>query len=216
MVGPQSIGFNTVRVFLHDLPWKDDREKFFANLDTFLDIAAKHEIRPMIVIFDGVWDPDPQSGPQNRPRVGVHNSGWVQSPGRVILADRAKQDALQPYVTDVIARYANDKRVLAWDLFNEPDNLNGNSYGPLELKNKDEVAARLVRNSFEWARSARPTQPLTVGVWSSGDAWGRPKTLNLVHRAAVELSDVISFHDYGKPDSIARPHPPTAQRTGGR
>jgi hypothetical protein len=198
----QSIGFNTVRVFLHDLPWKDDRGKFFANVDTFLEIAARHEIRPMIVILDGVWDPDPQSGPQNRPRVGVHNSGWVQSPGRVILADRAKQDALKPYVTDVIARYANDKRVLAWDLFNEPDNLNGNSYGPLELKNKDEAAARLVRISFEWARSARPTQPLTVGLWSSGDTWGKPETLNLVHRAAVELSDVISFHDYGKADSM--------------
>ena len=198
----QSIGFNTVRVFLHDLPWKDGRETFFANLDKFLDIAAKHEIRPMIVIFDGVWDPHPQSGPQNRPRVGVHNSGWVQSPGRVILADRAKQDALQPYVTDVIARYGKDKRVLAWDLFNEPDNLNGNSYGPLELKNKDEVAARLVRLSFEWARSARPTQPLTVGLWSSGNTWGKPETLNQVHRAAVELSDVISFHDYGKADSM--------------
>ena len=24
----ESLGFNTVRVFLHDLPWKDDREAF--------------------------------------------------------------------------------------------------------------------------------------------------------------------------------------------
>src|SRR5215208_6280874 len=39
-----SIGFNTVRVFLHDLTWKDDREKFFANVDKFLEIAAKHKI----------------------------------------------------------------------------------------------------------------------------------------------------------------------------
>ena len=88
----QSLGFNTVRVFLHDLPWKDNRTAFFANVDKFLEIAARHKIRPMLVIFDGVWDPDPQSGPQNRPRVGVHNSGWVQSPGRVILAEHAKQD----------------------------------------------------------------------------------------------------------------------------
>jgi hypothetical protein len=196
----ESIGFNTVRVFLHDLTWKDDREKFFANVDKFLEIAAKHKIRPMIVIFDGVWDPDPQSGRQNRPRLGVHNSGWVQSPGRVILADPAKQDALREYVSDVVKHYAKDKRVLAWDLFNEPDNTNANSYGPLELKNKDEVAARLVRLSFEWARAANPTQPLTVGLWASSRTWDKRDTLNKTHGAAVDLSDVISFHDYSKPE----------------
>jgi len=196
----ESIGFNTVRVFLHDLPWKDNRDKFYAKIDKFLTIADKHKIRPMLVFFDGVWDPDPQSGPQNRPRVGVHNSGWVQSPGRVILADNAKQDALKPYVTDVVKRYAKDKRVLAWDLFNEPDNLNGNSYGPLELKNKDDVSSRLVKLSFEWARAVEPSQPLTVGLWSGPPSWDKPDTMNKVHKAAVELSDVISFHDYSKPD----------------
>jgi hypothetical protein len=197
----ESIGMNTVRVFLHDLVWKEDREGFFKRLDQFLDMAAKHKIRPMIVFFDGVWDPDPQSGPQRRPRTGVHNSGWVQSPGRVILADNAKQDALKPYVVDVLKRYAKDERVLAWDLFNEPDNDNTNSYGPLELKNKDEVAARLVRLCFQWAREVGPSQPLTVGVWR-GAPWDQLDQQKLVHRAALELSDIVSFHDYGKPESM--------------
>lgn len=200
----ESLGFNTVRVFLHNLPWHDDRDAFFKNIDKFLEISAKHKIRPMIVFFDGVWDPDPQSGPQNRPRAGVHNSGWVQSPGRIVLADNAKQDALESYVTEVVKRYAKDKRVLAWDLFNEPDNLNANSYGPLELKNKDDVAARLVRKSFEWARAAGASQPLTVGLWGQSPHWDKPDTLNKVHRAAIELSDVISFHDYSKPDQMKK------------
>lgn len=199
----ESLGFNTVRVFLHELPWNADREEFYDRVDTFLEIAERHKIRPMIVLFDGVWDPDPQSGPQRRPRTGVHNSGWVQSPGRVILADDKKQDALQPYVTDVVTRYANDKRVLAWDLFNEPDNPNSNSYGPLELKDKDARAARLVRLSFQWARTANPSQPLTVGVWRL-ENWDQPEQLNQVHRLAVELSDVITFHDYGKLDVTQR------------
>ncbi|MEX0612441.1 MAG: cellulase family glycosylhydrolase [Pirellulales bacterium] len=199
----KSIGFNTARVFLHELPWKEDPAGFFERVDKFLDLAAKHKIRPMLVLFDGVWDPDPQSGPQRRPRTGVHNSGWVQSPGRVVLADTAKQDALQPYVTDVLTRYASDERVRAWDLFNEPDNDNKNSYGPLELKNKDEAAARLVRLTFQWARAVGPSQPLTVGVWRLSD-WDKPEKLNQVHRAALELSDVISFHDYGKPDVTQR------------
>jgi hypothetical protein len=197
----ESLGFNTVRVFLHDLPWKDDRDGFLKRVDEFLAIAARHKIRPMVVLFDGVWDPDPQSGPQRRPRTGVHNSGWVQSPGRVVLADDAKQDALEPFVTGVIERYAADERVLAWDLFNEPDNDNGNSYGPLELKNKDEAAERLVRKSFAWARSVGPKQPLTVCLWR-GPEWDDASRLNLVHRAALELSDVVSFHDYGPPEAM--------------
>ncbi len=198
----ESLGFNTVRVFLHNLPWHDDRDAFLKNIDKFLEISAKHKIRPLIVFFDGVWDPDPQSGPQNRPRAGVHNSGWVQSPGRIVLADNAKQDGLESYVTDVLKRYAKDKRVLAWDLFNEPDNLNGNSYGPLELKNKDAVAARLVRETFKWARQVAPIQPLTVCLWGQAPKWDEASSLNKVHQAALELSDVISFHDYGKPDSM--------------
>jgi hypothetical protein len=196
-----SLGMNTVRVFLHEVPWQQDREGFYARVDKFLEMSAAHKIRPMVVFFDGVWDPDPQAGPQRRPRTGVHNSGWVQSPGRVVLADPAKQDALKPYVTEVIQRYAKDKRVLVWDLFNEPDNPNENSYGPLELKNKDEVAERLVRLSFEWARAVGPTQPLTVGVWR-GPEWDQPEKLNLVHKAALELSDVISFHNYDGPDVL--------------
>jgi Cellulase (glycosyl hydrolase family 5) len=199
----KSLGFNTVRVFLHELPWQEDRDAFFERVDKFLEIAARHDIRPMVVFFDGVWDPDPQSGPQRRPRTGVHNSGWVQSPGRVVLADHKKQDSLQPYVTDVLKRYANDERILAWDLFNEPDNPNANSYGPLELKNKDEVAARLVRLSFDWARAVEPSQPLTVGLWRL-EHWDKPGQLNQVHRAAVELSDIISFHDYGNTDVTQR------------
>lgn len=199
----ESIGFNTVRVFLHELPWQEDREGFLKRVDEFLTIADRHKIRPLVVLFDGVWDPDPQSGAQRRPRTGVHNSGWVQSPGRVVLASDAKQDALKPYVIDVIKRFANDNRVLGWDLFNEPDNPNTNSYGPLELKDKDERAARLVRSSFEWARAAGPTQPVTVGLWRL-EHWDQPDQLNQVHRAAVELSDVISFHDYAKTDVTQR------------
>ncbi|MGD9857390.1 MAG: cellulase family glycosylhydrolase [Planctomycetaceae bacterium] len=198
-----SLGFNTVRVFLHDVCWREDRDGFFRRIDRFLETADRHGIASMIVLFDGVWDPDPQSGPQRRPRTGVHNSGWVQGPGRVILSDAARQDELEPYVKDVLSRFGNDKRVFVWDLFNEPDNPNRNSYGPLELPHKDEMAERLVRKSFAWARQAQPSQPLTVGVWR-GPAWNEIEQLNLVHRAALELSDVISFHDYGDAASLER------------
>ncbi|QDU57760.1 cellulase family glycosylhydrolase [Aeoliella mucimassa] len=195
------IGFNTVRVFLHDVAWKEDPDGFFKRVDKFLEIADRHGIRSMVVIFDGVWDPDSQAGPQRRPRPGVHNSGWLQSPGRYILSNDERQDALEPYVKAVVKRYANDKRVLIWDLFNEPCNTNASSYGPLELPNKDERAERLVRKTFAWAREVGPSQPLTVGFWQGGP-WDDSEKLNLTHTAAAELSDVITFHDYGDEDSL--------------
>lgn len=197
-----SIGFNTVRVFLHDICWRDDRKGFHKRIDLYLEIAARHNIRTMFVIFDGVWDPDPVAGAQRAPKLGVHNSGWMQSPGRDILADKTRVEELEPYVTDLVTRYGKDQRVLVWDLFNEPDNPNTGSYGVQELANKDEAAAALVNLAFAWARQIAPQQPLTVGLWR-GPAWNGQE-LNLVHRAALEQSDVLSFHDYGDPASIKR------------
>ncbi len=152
----EDLGFTSVRVFLHDIAWEQDPEGFFARVDKFLEIADRHHIGVMMVIFDGVWDPDPAAGPQRAPTPGVHNSGWVQSPGRAILRDEQKQQALAPYVKAVITRYANDKRIQVWDLFNEPDNGNGNSYGDKELQNKDEVAESLVRKAFAWRGKSIP------------------------------------------------------------
>ena len=89
----RDIGMNTMRVFLHDLVWEQDAGGYRKRIDTFLGIAAKHGIRPMFVLFDSVWDPAPQLGPQRAPKPGVHNSGWVQGPGAKALDDPAQYRA---------------------------------------------------------------------------------------------------------------------------
>jgi hypothetical protein len=83
----EAIGLNTMRVFLHDLLWQQDSRGFTKRIDTFLAIAAKHHIRPLLVLFDSCWDPNPKLGVQRAPTPGIHNSGWVQSPGAAALAD---------------------------------------------------------------------------------------------------------------------------------
>ena len=83
----QGLGMNTMRVFLHDLLWQQDAAGFRQRIDAFLTIAAKHKIRPVFVLFDSCWDPFPKLGPQHPPIPGVHNSGWVQSPGADALRD---------------------------------------------------------------------------------------------------------------------------------
>jgi hypothetical protein len=75
----QSIGMNTVRVFLHDLLWQQDAPGFRQRIDQFLTIAARHRIKPLFVLFDSCWDPEPHLGLQHLPIPGIHNSGWVRS-----------------------------------------------------------------------------------------------------------------------------------------
>lgn len=201
-----AIGMNTMRVFLHDICWFEDKEGFCKRIDQYLEIADKHGIRTLFVIFDSVWYPLPRAGKQPDPTPFTHNSGWVQSPGKIILADEAKQDALKPYVQGIITRYKDDKRVLAWDLFNEPDNANNGKWGgsagqdfppPLKLK----YAAQLLEKTFAWAREVNPSQPLTSGVWGA-PKWF--KNADLVDRICLENSDVLSFHTYDDP-ATAKP-----------
>src|SRR5947209_5359271 len=51
----EGLGFNSVRVFLHDLAWRQDREGFLKRLDQFLEVADKHHIGVDFVLFDSVW-----------------------------------------------------------------------------------------------------------------------------------------------------------------
>ncbi len=198
----ERLGMNTMRVFLHDLLWQQDAPGFRQRIDTFLKIAAKHKIRPMLVLFDSCWDPFPQLGKQHAPTPGVHNSGWVQSPGAKALEDRAQYGRLEAYVKGVVGAFANDKRILGWDIWNEPDNLNSNSYGKLEPANKVVLVLALLPNAFEWARSVHPKQPLTSGVWK-GD-WSSTEKLTPMEKAQLELSDIISFHNYSQPEDFEK------------
>lgn len=198
----EGLGMNTMRVFLHDLLWQQDPEGFKRRLDQFLTIAAKHKIRPMFVLFDSVWDPDAKLGKQRAPRPGVHNSGWVQSPNRTTLQDPAAYSHLEAYVKGVVGAFARDQRILAWDIWNEPDNENNGSYHELEPKNKVELVLALLPRAFAWAREAKVEQPLTSGVWK-GD-WSTPEKMTAMDRLQIELSDVITFHNYDAPTELEK------------
>jgi len=198
----ESIGLNTMRVFLHDLPWQQDAEGFRKRIDTFLQIAAKHHIKPLLVLFDSCWDANPQLGKQRDPRPGVHNSGWVQSPGTKALQHQAQYPRLERYVKGVLGAFAKDDRIIGWDVWNEPDNSNGGRDGDLEPETKTEIVLKLLPRVFEWARAMHPTQPLTGGVWK-GD-WSSPDRLSPVEKIQIELSDVISFHNYDKSEEFEK------------
>jgi hypothetical protein len=190
----ESLGMTTMRVFLHDLAWQQDADGYRGRIDRFLDIAARHHIKPLFVLFDSCWDPFPKLGRQRDPKPGVHNSGWLQSPGATALEDPKQYPRLKAYVTGVVKAFGKDPRVLAWDVWNEPDNTNNNSYGSQEPKNKVDLVLALLPQVFAWCREAGVEQPLTSGVWKGN--WSTDEKLSPMERVQLENSDVISFHNY--------------------
>lgn len=194
----EGIGMNTMRVFLHDQLWQQDAEGFRKRIDQFLTIAAKHRIKPLFVLFDSCWDPNPVLGPQRPPIPGVHNSGWVQSPGLPALRDPAQEPRLKAYVQGVVGAFAKDDRVLGWDLWNEPDN-GADQYKGQE--GKQPLVLALLTKVYGWARDVDPTQPLTSGVWQHDD-WKTESALTPMEKLQLSQSDVISFHDYNWPEKF--------------
>lgn len=193
-----NLGMNLHRVYLHNLLWNQDSVGFLKRLDEYLMMANKYGIKTMFVLLDDVWHPVAKLGKQPKPTPHVHNSGWVQAPGAEILGDSTRHDELKGYIKGVLKKFANDKRVLVWDIYNEPDNLAGQpGRAALEVNDKHIYSLALLRKVFKWSRVVNPSQPLTTGIWRGNiDHWGTPDSLPPIDRYMIENSDVISFHAY--------------------
>jgi hypothetical protein len=173
----QSIGLNCMRVFLHHLAWQEDSAGFKKRVSQYLAIAEKKQIRTIFVFFDDCWNESYHGGTQPAPRTGIHNSGWIRDPGKLLYDDSTLMGLLERYVKDMLRTFATDRRILLWDLYNEPGN---SGYGNKSMK--------LLQNVFQWSREVNPSQPLSAGVWSS----------SLVDLNFFQLtsSDIITYHNY--------------------
>ena len=195
------LGMKLHRVYLHNLLWEQDSLGFLSRLDSYLETANKYQIKTLLVLLDDVWHPEPQLGKQPEPTPFVHNSGWVQAPGAAILGDSLRHGELKNYVKGVVSHFAQDPRVVGWDLYNEPDNVATQpGYAELELKDKYTYTFALLKKVVRWAREVNPSQPLSIGLWKGDPAlWGTPEKMRPLERFMVENSDVISFHSYDNP-----------------
>lgn len=175
----EQIGMNTMRVYLHHLAWKQDPSGFKLRVDHYLKIADKHGIRTMFVFFDDCWRDTYKAGKQPEPFPSVHNSQWLKDPGGVIDQQPELMDTLELYVRDILQTFGSDKRVIIWDLYNEPGHFgHGDKSFPL------------LKNVVKWARQVKPSQPITIGVWSNDPKFAA------FNKYQLENSDVISFHNY--------------------
>jgi hypothetical protein len=130
-----------------------------------------------------------------------------QSPHIDVLKDITQHRTLEPYIKGVIGHFKDDKRVLCWDLYNEPGN-DDEKKDKMNTREKEAVGLALLERMFTWAREVNPTQPLTTGVWSNAPhgEWVGPHATAL-NTFILANSDIISFHSY---DNFER----TVERTG--
>lgn len=183
----KSVGMNSLRVFVQYLVWEDDPNGLKQRMDEFLRIADSHGIKTMWVLFDDCAfgypaKHEPYLGPQGDPKPGEYAPFWTPSPGVKRVADRKKAwPKLREYVMDLVGTYRDDKRVLAWDIYNEAQG-----------KNRP-----LIESAFGWARRASPSQPL-ITCWHAHDladvisfhCYGSP----------AKMKDMIAKHKtHGRP-----------------
>jgi hypothetical protein len=202
------LGFNAFRINLHYLVWKHDRDGLLDRLDRVMGMGAAVGIDAIPVLFDdcGFGGFEPEYGPQPDPVPGVHNSRAVASPGRAMLNDSAERDGFQRYVADIVAQFRTDQRVAFWDLYNEPGNrmIFGPSGADLYLPDFSEQSLALMRESFATARDQSPSQPLSVGAWSTPVAGVLDAAYETeIDQCAMELSDVVTFHAYLSTERVA-------------
>ena len=176
----QGIGLNCMRVFLHHVAWETDREGFIARMKKYLTISTRHHIRTIFVFFDDCWNEEYHAGTQPAPKTGIHNSGWLRDPGKLYYTDPKLIVTLEKYVKDVLTTFRHDRRIVLWDLYNEPGN---SSYGNKSMT--------LLEKAFTWGREVDPEQPLSAGVWSSD--------LHELNAFQLSHSDLITYHDYQGP-----------------
>jgi hypothetical protein len=181
----ESIGLNCMRVFLHHLAWQEDPAGFHRRMDHYLSIAASHHILTIFVFFDDCWNESYHAGPQPAPKTGIHNSGWVRDPGKLYYDEPSLVDTLRTYVKDILTSFRHDKRILLWDLYNEPGN---SGYGIRSLP--------LLQKAFDWGDEVDPDQPLSAGIWNDH--------LDTLNAFQLSHSDVITYHNYDGPDGHRR------------
>ena len=228
-----SIGMNTHRVFLHDLLWQQDSIGFLERINKFLEISERNEIKTLFVFFDDVWHPLPKLGKQPKAIPNVHNSGWVQSPGARILYDTLNHDKLESYIKGVVSKFANDSRIIGWDLYNEPgqkgiashniskertielyrkigveiteDNYSNYDLNRIDPKDKKQVyTLSLLKKTVKWVREINPSQPITIGIYEWDVKWDDKYNLSELNKYILNNSDIISFHSYGSKNEVLR------------
>jgi len=163
---------NAIRLWLSHDAWLRNPKLFDANFTTALDLASKNGLMVMPVLFNRWHDAALDYG-------GIYidhflpKSSWVQD-----------KDQPAAFTEAIVGAHANDSRIFAWDLCNEPFAYScPHSEIPDIVKAEHAWLARM----HGIAKKAGAQAPITVGIPGYG--------ANMV-RQIEPISDILSIHPY--------------------
>lgn len=191
----QETGFNTVRLVLEYVVWKEEHDGFMERFDRYLSLCAKYGISCMIVLANDCMPPKTERW--KMPYVGEQTYDWGYHGGKkhsqhaahsepaphFYLDEEESREDYFKMVTEIVTRYKNDERICIWDVYNEP----GNS-------RRLDITLPNLKRLFELVRSIDPSQPLTVGLFKIKGDENIP--LNEIEQYALDNSDIVSYHFY--------------------
>ncbi|MDP6524043.1 MAG: DUF1080 domain-containing protein [Kiritimatiellia bacterium] len=159
-------GIRTLRIYLHNINFDEEKDVFLANIEKCLKICAKYDIKPGFCFFDDCHrHADIYLEKPTTPIKGYHNGRWAASPQD---RDRDPQnlEKFKPYIQETIRPFRKDKRVLWWEIFNEPRIKKGN------------FSERIRREGYKWAKEVKPIHPV-IACWDDNEA-----------------TDIVNAHNY--------------------
>jgi len=161
----------TVRIFLQVAVYERDPKQFLERFENFLALCAKHNIQAMPVVFDSCFGefPDLQK---------YREKDWMACPGQNRLG-KEHWPALEKYVRDVVGGHKDDKRIVMWDVMNEP------TCTRFKKPEDRDLIWTFLGHFLDYVREQDPNHPRTVGVESS----------SLIAKV-VDKTDVLCFHNY--------------------
>lgn len=172
----ERLKLSTVRIFLQELVYRNDPEGFLDNLESFLALSAKHNIKVMPVLFDSCFGVSPSMESEDF---------WVANPG----PDHMGRDYWplgEAYVDAILHRFRNDDRILMWDIMNEPE-VTWRYRTPMGR----EAIWQFCRHFISFVKERDGKHPVTVGVATY------QSNVNI-----VDMLDVVSLHNYGPEENL--------------
>jgi hypothetical protein len=192
-------GWNLGRWWLSHEAYQRDPGRFLDNFEGGLALFARHDIKVMPVLFNRWRDPICDFGGVPLDHIvpglssycldgafaSVDQVAWTQD-GMATL-DHDSENIFRAYLDGVLGAHADDDRIMAWDLCNEP--LMG-AY----VDDADSPVRQGELRWLSWIRQVgavdRVSQPVSIGNYSNLTAI----------RLTEPLSDFISFHPYYIPN----------------